>query len=179
MSHWAEIDDENIVLRTIVCDNNDPNGDEGYKWIQENLGGRWIKTSFNSNIRHKFGLPGDIYNEDVDIFFRPPMYDHDLAYTSKLAYFAKLDENSLVVQVDTIDKNDIDLLNEEASGIAILNEKYEETFNWKQTKYNPVFRKNWAKIGYAYNEELDGFVPPKPSTGEWVLDPSTCTWEEA
>jgi hypothetical protein len=179
MSHWAEIDDEKIVLRTIVCDNNDPNGDEGYQWIMDNLGGRWIQTSYNHNFRFKFAVPGDIYNEEIDIFYRPRTFDGHFQYTSKLAYFAKLEENNLVVQVDTIDKNNIDLSNEEASGIAILNAKYGETFNWKQTKYNPVFRKNWAKVGFTYNEELDGFIPPKPSTGDWVLDPSTCTWEEA
>jgi hypothetical protein len=178
MSHWAEIDNENIVIRTIVGNNEDPNGDEGYQWIMENLGGRWIKTSYNSNIRFKFGIPGDIYNEDIDVFYTPPIPDKFNGYTSKLAYFVRLDENNIVIQTDTIDKNEIDLSNEELSGIQILNEKYGEAFNWKQTKYNPVFRKNWAQVGYTYNESLDAFIPPKPD-GNWVLDTNKCTWEEA
>jgi hypothetical protein len=50
MAHWAELDDNNIVLRVTVGDNNDPNGDEGYQWLIDNIGGRWIKTSYNNTI---------------------------------------------------------------------------------------------------------------------------------
>lgn len=46
MAHWAEIDDNNTVLRVTVGNNNDP--DEGYQWLIDNLGGNWIKTSYNS-----------------------------------------------------------------------------------------------------------------------------------
>ena len=46
MAHWAEIDENNIVLRVTVGDNNDL--DEGYQWLIDNLGGTWIKTSYNS-----------------------------------------------------------------------------------------------------------------------------------
>jgi hypothetical protein len=48
MSYWAEIDETNTVLRIIVGNNDDSNGDEGYQWIVNNLGGNWIKTSYNS-----------------------------------------------------------------------------------------------------------------------------------
>jgi len=48
MSHWAEIDDTNQVIRVVVGDNNDPNGDEGYQWLLDNLGGTWVKTSYNA-----------------------------------------------------------------------------------------------------------------------------------
>jgi hypothetical protein len=48
MSHWAEIDETNTVLRVLVGDNNDPAGDEGYQWLTDNLGGTWVKTSYNS-----------------------------------------------------------------------------------------------------------------------------------
>lgn len=74
MSHWAEIDENNTVLRVIVCDNNDPNGDEGYQWILDNLGGRWIKTSYNNNIREKFAGIGFIYDEELDRFIDPGQY---------------------------------------------------------------------------------------------------------
>ena len=50
MSHWAELDESNIVLRVLVGDNNDPVGDEGYQWLIDNLGGTWIKTSYNNKI---------------------------------------------------------------------------------------------------------------------------------
>lgn len=71
MAHWAEIDETNTVLRVTVGDNNDPNGDEGYQWLIDNLGGRWIKTSYNANIRGKFAGIGDTYDEAQDIFIAP------------------------------------------------------------------------------------------------------------
>jgi hypothetical protein len=74
MSHWAEIDEKNIVLRVIVGDNNDPNDDEGYQWIVNNLGGRWIKTSYNSNIRKNYAGIGFIYDEQKDAFIAPKPY---------------------------------------------------------------------------------------------------------
>lgn len=48
MAHWAEIDKNSIVLRVVVTDNNDPNNDEGYQWLIDNLGGTWVKTSYNT-----------------------------------------------------------------------------------------------------------------------------------
>ena len=90
MAHWAEIDENNIVIRVTVGDNNDPAGDEGYSWLINNLSGTWIKTSYNSSIR-----------------------------------------------------------------------------------------KNYAGIGYTYDEERDAFIPPKPTEGEWILNEENCLWEEA
>jgi hypothetical protein len=72
MSHWAELDESNIVKRVLVCDNNDPNGDEGYQWLIDNLGGTWVKTSYNSKIRYNFaGL--DFTYDPVDDAFIPPV----------------------------------------------------------------------------------------------------------
>ena len=71
MSHWAEIDENNIVLRVTVGDNDDPNGDEGYQWLVDNLGGTWIKTSYNANIRGKYAGIGDIYDPVADVFLSP------------------------------------------------------------------------------------------------------------
>lgn len=71
MAHWAEIDENNKVIQVTVGDNNDPNGDEGYQWLIDNLGGRWIKTSYNANFRGKFAGIGDIYDEQLDMFISP------------------------------------------------------------------------------------------------------------
>jgi len=68
MSHFAEIDKNNIVIRVLVGDNNDPNGDEGYSWFVNNLGGRWIQTSYNNNFRVKMAGIGDYYDEEKDLF---------------------------------------------------------------------------------------------------------------
>ena len=71
MSHWAEIDKNNKVIRVTVGDNNDPAGDEGYQWLVDNLGGNWIKTSYNASIRGNFAGICDDYLEDLDIFMPP------------------------------------------------------------------------------------------------------------
>jgi len=69
MSHWAEIDENNIVTRVTVGDNNDP--DEGYQWLIDNLGGTWIKTSYNGNIRKNYAGIGYTYDESRDAFIPP------------------------------------------------------------------------------------------------------------
>lgn len=75
MSHWAELDENNIVLRVLVGDNNDPNGDEGYQWLIDNLGGRWVQTSYNNNFRFRYAGVGFNYDEDLDAFIKPKPYE--------------------------------------------------------------------------------------------------------
>jgi hypothetical protein len=65
MSHWAEIDKDNKVIRVLIGDNNLP--DEGEAFMNS-LGGTWVKTSFNANIRGKFAAVDDIYDREKDIF---------------------------------------------------------------------------------------------------------------
>jgi hypothetical protein len=45
----------------------------------------------------------------------------------------------------------------------------------KRTSYNGNIRKNFASIGFTYDEELDAFIAPKPF-GKWILDETTCRW---
>jgi hypothetical protein len=71
MSHWAEIDSDNKVIRVVVGDNNDPAGDEGYQWIMDNLGGTWVKTSYNEKIRYNFAGVGYTYDLIDDAFIAP------------------------------------------------------------------------------------------------------------
>jgi hypothetical protein len=71
MSHFAEIDQNNIVTRVLVCDNNDPAGDEGYSWLVDNLGGTWVQTSYNHNIRYNFAGIGYTYDPIDDAFISP------------------------------------------------------------------------------------------------------------
>jgi hypothetical protein len=75
MAHWAELDKNNIVLRVLVGDNNDPNGDEGYQWLIDNLGGNWIKTSYNGNIRKNYAGVGHSYDETRDAFIAPKPFN--------------------------------------------------------------------------------------------------------
>lgn len=71
MSHWAEVDENNVVTRVLVGDNNDPAGDEGYQWLLDNLGGRWIKTSYNATIRKNYAGIGFTYDSERDAFIPP------------------------------------------------------------------------------------------------------------
>ena len=92
-----------------------------------------------------------------------------------MAHFAKLDENNKVLEVNVVNNEVLDPANEESSGIEFLIEWSNGHTNWKQTSYNRTFRKNYAGIGYTYDESRDAFIPPKPNE---VLgfDEETCTW---
>lgn len=69
MSHWAEIDPNNKVIRVTVGDNNEP--DEGHQWLIDNLGGTWVKTSYNNKIRYNYAGIGYTYDEVRDAFIPP------------------------------------------------------------------------------------------------------------
>ena len=47
---------------------------------------------------------------------------------------------------------------------------------WKQTSYNNNFRKNFAGIGFKYDETRDAFIPPQPQAS-WTLNEDTCQWQ--
>lgn len=75
MAHFAEIDENNIVKRVIVINNEvmlDENGQEseaiGTQFCEETFGGRWVQTSYNNNFRSAFAGPGSFYNEALDVF---------------------------------------------------------------------------------------------------------------
>ena len=72
MSHWAELDENNVVIRVLVGDNNE--ADEGYQWLIDNLGGTWVQTSYNNRIRGTYAGIGYSYNADEDIFITPQPY---------------------------------------------------------------------------------------------------------
>lgn len=105
MAHWAQIDENNIVINVTIGSNDEP--DEGYQWLVDNIGGNWIKTSYNTWAgKHKLG------------------------------------------------------------GVPL--------------------RKNYAGIGFTYDEERDAFIPPKPPTTvtiikknpvDWRLNEETCQWD--
>ncbi len=73
MAHWAEIDDDGIVLRVTVGNNDEP--DEGYQWLIDNLGGTWVQTSYNANFRYNYAGIGYTYDEDRDAFIPPQPYE--------------------------------------------------------------------------------------------------------
>ena len=90
MSHWAEIDGSNQVVRIIVGNNDKP--DEGYQWLIDNLGGTWVQSSFNTYggvyynadrtvaddqskaLRYNHAAKGYAYDENRDAFIPPQPY---------------------------------------------------------------------------------------------------------
>lgn len=79
MAHFAELDDQNRVIRTIVISNDDLIDDTGQENEQLGInlchqiagGNRWVQTSYNSNFRKKYADPGDIYVNEKDLFYNP------------------------------------------------------------------------------------------------------------
>lgn len=101
-----------------------------------------------------------------------------------MSHYAQLDENNVVVFV-----------------IHAKSDGKEDEFTantgqtWKQTSYNTrggihynsetgepsadqskAFRKNYAGVGFTYDEARDAFIPPQPFPS-WVLIEETCLWE--
>ena len=93
-----------------------------------------------------------------------------------MAHFAKLDKNNVVIFV-TVGRNEDNGKEVELS--ARTGDVY------KQTSYNTLggvhtlggtpFRKNYAGIGYTYDEQRDAFIPPQPFPS-WVMSEETCLW---
>jgi hypothetical protein len=96
-----------------------------------------------------------------------------------MAYFAKLGTGNIIEQVISINNSvitDVNGVEQEQLGVDFINKLYNTRDVWKQTSYNNNFRKNYAGIGYTYDETRDAFIAPKPFNS-WILNESTCNWE--
>lgn len=71
MAHFAEIDENNIVLRVVVVDDSQEHRGQEFLSQDLGLGGTWIQTSYNNNFRKQFAGIGFIYDEVKDIFINP------------------------------------------------------------------------------------------------------------
>jgi len=71
MAHFAQVDSNNKVLRVLVVSNDDEH--RGQEFLAEDLGlgGTWIQTSYNNNIRKQYAGIGFSYNETADVFIAP------------------------------------------------------------------------------------------------------------
>jgi hypothetical protein len=90
-----------------------------------------------------------------------------------MAHFAKLGVGNIVEQVIVVSN---DIATTEQTGSDFINKLYNTRDVWKQTSYNGNFRKNYAGIGYHYDQTRDAFIPPKPFNS-WILNEDTCNWE--
>jgi hypothetical protein len=89
-----------------------------------------------------------------------------------VAHYAFLDSDNIVTEVITgVDENEL------LEGLTP--EQWYGNFRGQRcvrTSYNGNIRKNYAGIGFTYDEDRDAFIAPKPFDS-WVLDEETCQWE--
>jgi hypothetical protein len=90
-----------------------------------------------------------------------------------VAHYAFLDENNIVTEVITgRDENEV------VDGISDWEAYYGEFRGQRcvRTSYNGNIRKNYAGIGFYFDDNLDAFVPPTPFPS-WILNEETAQWE--
>jgi hypothetical protein len=90
-----------------------------------------------------------------------------------MAHYAFLNENNIVTEVIT-GRNE----NEVVDGISDWEAYYGEFRGQvcKRTSYNNNYRKNYAGVGYYFDEARDAFIAPKPFES-WLLNEESCCWE--
>tara|TARA_R100000908_G_scaffold33614_1_gene15416 strand:+ start:1413 stop:1790 length:378 start_codon:yes stop_codon:yes gene_type:complete len=100
-----------------------------------------------------------------------------------MAHFCKLGIGNVVETIEVVSN---DIATTEQAGVDFLNTLYKTRNVWKQTSYNTIggehtlggtpFRKNYAGIGFKYDQTRDAFIPPKPYDS-WTLNEATCLWD--
>ena len=96
-----------------------------------------------------------------------------------MAHWAEVNENNIVTRVLVVGDD------QDHRGQEFLADDLDLGGTWLKTSYNTQggvhtlggtpFRKNYAGIGYSYDETLDAFIPPKPFPS-WLLNEDTCNW---
>lgn len=83
MAHYAQLDSNNVVTQVIVVNNNEllesdgtENPIKGAVFCQSLLGGNWIQTSYNGNIRKNYAGIGYTYDSVRDAFIPPKANCH-------------------------------------------------------------------------------------------------------
>jgi len=100
-----------------------------------------------------------------------------------MAHFAKLKVGNIVETVEVVSN---DIATTEQAGVEFLQNLYKDRAVWKKTSYNTIggvhllggtpFRKNFAGVGYKYDQTRDAFIEPKPFNS-WTLNETTCLWD--
>lgn len=74
MAHFAEIDENGVVLRVLVVP--DAQEHRGQEFLADDLGlgGTWVQTSYNARIRKNYAGIGMIYDNTRDAFIAPQPY---------------------------------------------------------------------------------------------------------
>ncbi len=95
-----------------------------------------------------------------------------------MAHFAKIGKGNIVLSVEVVNNAVLlkDGKEDESTGVAFLQNLYDNRDTYIQTSYNGTFRKNFAGVNYNYDQARDAFIPPKPYES-WVLNEDTCRWK--
>ena len=91
-----------------------------------------------------------------------------------MSYYAKIDKDSKVVQVISIEKEVLDL-GHWGNPNDFIKTSYNTHAGVHQLGGTPL-RKNFAGVGYSYDKDRDAFISPKPYTS-WTLNEDTCQWD--
>jgi len=100
-----------------------------------------------------------------------------------MAHFAKLGTGNIVERVEVVSN---DIATTEQAGVEFLQNLYQDRSVWKQTSFNTLagehlldgtpLRKNYAGVGFKYDQTRDAFIPPQ-LYNSWSLNEDTCQWE--
>jgi hypothetical protein len=90
-----------------------------------------------------------------------------------MAHYAFLDDNNIVTDV-IVGRNEDEVVDDVSDWEAFYGELHGQ--RCVRTSYNGNIRKNYAGIGYTYDESRDAFIPPQPFPS-WVLNETTCLWD--
>jgi len=90
-----------------------------------------------------------------------------------MAHYSFIDDNNIVTQV-IVGRHEYEVVD----GISDWEAYYGNLHGQRcvRTSYNGNIRKNYAGIGFIYDDDRDAFIPPQPFAS-WLLDEDTCLWE--
>tara|TARA_Y100000385_G_scaffold233792_1_gene246796 strand:+ start:426 stop:773 length:348 start_codon:yes stop_codon:yes gene_type:complete len=90
-----------------------------------------------------------------------------------MASFAKLGVGDKILTVESVDDS---IATTEQAGVEFLQNLYKDRAIWKQTFIDGSQRKNYAGIGFTYDQTRNAFIPPN-FFNSWTLNEETCQWE--
>jgi hypothetical protein len=169
MSHFAELDENNIVLRVLVGDNNLPN--EGYDWFVENLGGTWVQTSYNGTIRRNFAGIGYTYDEELDddskikhvkIARKKAIAEAKKHFNSQKEKY-KLPLESSGMGLSPEEKEEFEAYRQYTKQSKSIEEESNRKRRWFDQKTEEVFSKDFKGFEFDINEKKILFAPASGS----------------
>jgi hypothetical protein len=75
MAYFAQIDNNNVVINVLSIPDDEQHRGQDFLANDLQLGGKWIQTSYNNNIRKIFAGIGFIYNQELDVFLPPKPFE--------------------------------------------------------------------------------------------------------